>query len=350
MLIIAGLGPVCRSDTEPELLTFFEKNIGLSADQIKAISNGNAVAKALPPRSASEVFLFGTVRINAAAESYLEFARDFNRLRSLPTYLALAVVSNPPRLSDFEGFSLGNDEITDLRHCKPGSCQIQVPGDFMEHFQQSIDWSAPNADELANRQIQKDALQFVVAYQNKGNAALGDYQDKRDLTEVSKQFTYLLSYYDVFPERLPDLFHYLLSYPDRKPAHTEDVFYWAKVKFGLKPTLRLVHMVAVTDRSGDIPILAIAEKQLYSSHYFETALDLTFCIPASEKPNGLGFYLVKIAGSEQAGLTGVKGSLVRNVAVGRSVSSLQKSLMAIRNSLETDAEHRRLGLASSGNK
>ena len=69
----------------------------------------------------------------------------------------------------------------------------------------------------------------------------------------------------------------------------------------------------------------MAEKQLYASHYFQTALDLTFCIP---NPLGMqkGFYLIRLMGSEQAGLTGFKGSIVRKVAVGRSTSTLQKSL------------------------
>jgi len=39
-------------------------------------------------------------------------------------------------------------------------------------------------------------------------------------------------------------------------------------------------------------------------------------------------------GSEQAGLTGFKGSIVRKVAVDRSASSLQKSLTVIKNTLE----------------
>jgi hypothetical protein len=96
--------------------------------------------------------------------------------------------------------------------------------------------------------------------------------------------------------------------------------------------------VHVLTRSGkglpDEPVYAIAEKQLYSSHYFETALDLTFCIRDTKQPGQPGFYLIKAMGSEQAGLTGVKGSVVRMVAVGRSASSLQKSLTAIENALE----------------
>jgi hypothetical protein len=66
------------------------------------------------------------------------------------------------------------------------------------------------------------------------------------------------------------------------------VIYWAKVKFGLKATLRVVQTVT----------------------------------------------LIKAMGSEQASLTGSKGSIVRKVAVGRSASSLEKLLAAIKNILE----------------
>ncbi|MGC2291187.1 MAG: hypothetical protein WA450_04570 [Candidatus Acidiferrales bacterium] len=83
-------------------------------------------------------------------------------------------------------------------------------------------------------------------------------------------------------------------------------------------------------------IYTIAEKQLYSSHYFETAPDLTFCAPDAAYPKQPGFYLIMAMGSEQAGLTGFKGAIVRKVAVDRSASSLQKSLTAIKNALEHD--------------
>ena len=89
-------------------------------------------------------------------------------------------------------------------------------------------------------------------------------------------------------------------------------------------------------QGADPMAYAIAEKQLYSSHYFQTALDLTFCVRDSDTPKRSGFYLIKAMGSEQAGLTGVKGSIVRKVAVGRSVSSLQKSLAVIKEMLEKE--------------
>ena len=54
----------------------------------------------------------------------------------------------------------------------------------------------------------------------------------------------------------------------------------------------------------------IANKQLYATHYFQTALDLYLCIREGSE-NGKGFYLVNLKGSRQAGLTGFRGRLLR---------------------------------------
>ena len=180
-----------------------------------------------------------------------QFARDFDRLRKLPNYLALGVFSNPPQLSDLKGFSFDNDDIQALQNCKPGDCLIQMPASSIEEFHRSVDWSAADVNEQVNQLLQKTALQRLLAYQREGNQALGVYNDKRDPTEVSEQFAYMLSYSKALPERLPDFYQYLLAYPNAKPANVEDTFYWARVKFGLKPTLRVVQMVTMRGSPAD---------------------------------------------------------------------------------------------------
>jgi hypothetical protein len=151
---------------------------------------------------------------------------------------------------------------------------------------------------------------------------------------VSDQFQYILSYTKALPENLPSFYNYILNYPDSKPTNVDSTFYWDSVKFGLKPTLRIVQVFTLKGNTPQEPAYAIAEKQLYSSHYFETALDLSFCISGSDDPKQPGFYLVQVMGSEQAGLTGFEGSIIRKVAVSRSVSDLQKSLLSIKSALE----------------
>jgi hypothetical protein len=322
------------SQLYPDLKTFFRQNIGLSEEEMAAIRSGQPVAKVLPPRTPQEVLLFGAVYIHAAPETYFQFARNFDRLRKTPGFLALRVFTDPPQLSDLDGFTFDHDDIEALKSCEPGNCQIQMPATSIDELRRSINWSAADVDEQVNRLLQKTVFEFLLAYQHEGNRALGVYNDKRNPAEVPEQFAYLLSYDKALSTHEPDFYHYLLAYPRAKPANYEETFYWAKVKFGLKPTLRIVHLITMRGSSSDPVANAIARKQLYSSHYFETALDLSICVRDSDDPKQPGFYLIQAMGSEQAGLSGAKGSMVRKVAVGRAVSNLQKVLLTVKSNLE----------------
>jgi hypothetical protein len=120
--------------------------------------------------------------------------------------------------------------------------------------------------------------------------------------------------------------------------NAESQFYWEKVNFGLKPTLRIVQAIVYRGSSSAEPAYAVAVKQLYSSHYFQTALDLTVCVRDTDRPSQRGFYLITLKGSQQAGVTGLKGGIVRKVAVDKTRSSLERALVTIKQRLETKTE------------
>jgi hypothetical protein len=336
LIAIAASGSRSTAQSNPRLQAFFEQNIGLTQDQIDDIRHGIPVVKSLPPRSPTEVFLFGAVYIHAAPENYLRMALDFDRMRKLPSYQALGVFQQPPRLTDLSGLSLDAEDVRDLEKCHPGDCMIQLPGSSMEELQRSIDWSASDATQRVNMFLQTQALHLLEVYMRGGNHALGAYNDKPNPTFVAQQFAYMLSYSRALPAQLPDFYSYLLAYPDARPANVEDRFYWANVKFGLRPTLRIVHLAVMKGGSADDVAFAIAEKQLYSSHYFNTALDLSFCVRDHDPSRRPGFYLVMAMGSEQSSLTGFKGEMIRKIAVGRSLSNLQAALTNIRDTLEAN--------------
>jgi len=77
-------------------------------------------------------------------------------------------------------------------------------------------------------------------------------------------------------------------------------------------------------------------QQLYATHYFCTALDVSACVAdgSAARP---GLYLVTLKGSDQEGLTGVKGSLLRKVAVGKTRESLERALVTIKRIVEHSA-------------
>ena len=96
--------------------------------------------------------------------------------------------------------------------------------------------------------------------------------------------------------------------------------------------------VVYQGKSQQEPAYAVAVKQLYASHYFESALDLTVCVKDNKQPDHPGFYLITLKGSQKAGLTGLKGGIVRKVAVDNTRSSLEKALASIKQKLESQAQ------------
>jgi hypothetical protein len=325
--------PACKAQSV-EPFKFFRDYVGLKEDQIAAIRKGRAVAKVVESRTPDEVFVFGSVYVQSTPEKYLKLASDIDALRKLPSYLAIRKFSDPPQLSDLDGFTLEADDIKHLKNCEPGKCDVQLPTEAMDAFKQSVNWSAPDAADQVNQLAQKMALEAIERYRRGGNAALGTYMDKHHPAVVGETFTSLLSRSKALPAYLPELERYLLEYPEAQSENIQSEFYWEKVNFGLKPTLRIVQAVVYRDFRSKDAVYAVAVKQLYASHYFETALDLTICVRDQENPDR-GFYLITLKGSQQAGLTGLKGGIVRKVAVDKTRSSLERALGAIKQKLES---------------
>jgi hypothetical protein len=179
-------------------------------------------------------------------------------------------------------------------------------------------------------------LETLVAYQRVGDPALATYVDKHIPFQASKQFRSLLANSRVLPEKLPTLDSYLLNYPKQFLPDSSSIFYWEKINFGLRPTLRVNQEVTAHMVTEHGPIDIIAIKQLYANHYFQTALDLYFCIRRSPS----GFYLIILKESEQDGLTGLKGRLIRKTASDKAQSALENYLARIKKQLEGSAKAR----------
>jgi hypothetical protein len=317
---------------------FFRDYVGLKNDQIAEIRAGKAVARILESRTPDEVFVFGAVYAQSTPEDYLKLASDIDSLRKLPNYLAIQKFSDPPRPSDLDGFTLEAGDIQRLRTCKLSHCEVQLPSDAIDEFQKAVNWSAPDTAEQVNRLAKKMVLESLLRYQQGGDAALGIYRDKDHPANVADTFRSLLSRSKALPVYLPELDRYLLDYPNANSKLIESQYYWEKVNFGLKPTIRVIQAIVYRGASATDPTYAVALKQLYASHYFETALDITVCVRDEENQKHAEIYLITLKGSQQAGLTGLKGGIVRKVAVDKTRSSLEKALEAIKQKLEARAD------------
>jgi hypothetical protein len=326
---------ISAGQTTREPLIFFKEQMGLSDDQIAMIARGKAVAKILPSKTPAEIIVLGTVFVKTTPEEYVKLAFDIGRLRRLPSYLGVGRFSDPPVLSDLEGFTLEPEDVRNLKICKPRQCGVQLPAEAMQELQRAPDWAGPDVAAQMNDRVRKMALELLRQYQERGNSVLGSYHDQDHPFDVDAQLRSLLGRSEALPVYLPELKSYLLNYPNATLGNVESLFYWERINFGLRPTLRLNHAIAYRSAGPKGAAQVVAVKQLYASHYFQLALDLTACVTDSGGASSdTGFYLISLKGSIQQGLTGLKGSLLRKVIVGKTRSAQEKALIYIKKTLE----------------
>ena len=314
--------------------------LGLTPQQIAAIDAGSPVAKVLSWGGPSEVFVFGAVHVGGSTSTYLDAARDLESLRSMPGYQGIGEIREDATVADLSALALDPDDIKALKNCREGSCDVQLPTSGIQAFRDGVNWSRPDAAEQVNALARTAVLQLLQAYRRGGNQALGEYRDKKHPARVAEQFATMIGRASALPNLLPELRRYLLEYPNAELPAADRFFYWEKVAFGLKPTIRVNHGVIYrgVTRGRDFGVVAI--KQLYATHYFHTALDTTVCLDDGATAAPHGFYLLTLKGSEQEGLTGFKGSIVRKIVVDKTRSSVESGLAAIKQAVEKAAPPR----------
>jgi hypothetical protein len=323
---------VAQNAQRPPLKIFTD--LGLTAKQTAAIDAGTPVAKLIAWGTPSEVYVFGAVHINGSPEVYLKAARDVGSLNGKPGYQGIGELRANATVADLGALTFDPDDVKALKNCRAGSCDVQLPTTAIQAFHDGVNWSRPDAAEQANALARPMVLQLLRAYQKGGNQALGEYRDKEHPARIADQFKTMIGRASALPDVIPGLRRYLLEFPNAELADADSFFFWEKVSFGLKPTIRVNHAVVYRGVTQGRDFGAVAIKQLYASHYFHTALDMSVCVDDVAATPSHGFYLLTLKGSEQEGLTGMKGSIVRRLVVDKTRSSLETALASIKSRVE----------------
>ena len=313
------------------------KDLGLTPQQIAAIDAGRPVVKMLAWGNPSEMYAFGAVHVKGSPETYLNATRDIQRLSRRPGYRGAGEIRDDATAADLGALTLEPEDVEALEDCREGSCDVQLPTVAMRAFHDGVIWSQPDAAQKANAMFRPMVLQVVRAYRQGGNRTLGEYRDRQHPGRVGDQFETMIGRAAALPEMVPQLRRYLLQYPAAELEDADSYFYWEKIEFGLRPTIRVNHAVIYRGRTQGRRFGAVAIKQLYATHYFYTALDVSVGVDDGAENSPPGFYLLTLKGSQQEGLTGVKGSMLRKVVVDRTRSSLESALASIKRALEASS-------------
>jgi hypothetical protein len=311
-----------------QLDAYITKYVKLTPTQQTQLASGQPVSKLLDSDPATEVAVFGAVWVNAPSSRYVAAVRDIEQFEKGGSFRVTKRISTPPRLDDFAQLTLPADDVADLKTCKVGQCQIKLSQQSIERLRREVDWSKPTAQADVDRLARALALEYVTGYLEGGNARLAVYRDNSRPTFVANEFATMIDRLPSLTEFLPDLKRYLLQFPNGAPPKTDSFLYWQEAKFGLKPTIRINHVI-ITEQSTHV---AVASKMLYASHYFWTALELRVLVPDAARGNG--FWFVSVNRSRSDGLSGFVGRLIRGKVRGEAEEGMGAVLGATKKMLE----------------
>jgi hypothetical protein len=329
VLCSGGAVPALGQAAFPSRLeTYFTNVVKLNADERRALLAGSPVSRILEADPAREVAVFGAIWIDAPVAKYVAALQDIENFEKGAGFRVTKKISDPARVSDFASLVLPADDIEDLKGCKVGDCQLKLSGEALARLKKEVDWTKPDAKSQVERLVRVLAVDYVNAYREGGNSRLAVYRDGNNPTFVANEFRELVRGMPELGEYLPAMRQYLLEYPKAAARPTTSFIYWQEAEFGLKPTIRISHVAIQESQEATI----VASKQLYSSHYFWTALELRALIPDPSRASG--FWFVTANRSRSDGLTGFVGRIIRGKVREGARKGLESALTGTKKKLE----------------
>lgn len=311
------------------LESFLMAEAHATASDRDSLLTGNPLVKLLDADPSEEVAVFGAIWINAPSAYYVEQVKNIEQFERGGAFRITKRISDPARADDFAALSISDDDFDNLKACKVGDCAVKLGAEALQTLRSDVDWRKPTARAEANAVFRRLALQYVTGYREGGNTRLAVYRDKERPTFVANEFRSLIDRLPRLGAELPDLTRYLLDYPKAALAHSTDVLYWQETQFGLKPTIRISHLVIQEHPDATV----IASKMLYSSHYFWTALELRVLL--RDRTRGPGFWLITVNRCRSDGLSGFTGRVVRGRVRSEVADGARAALVATKTKLES---------------
>ena len=328
-LLASRAGSTVPAAALPQIVqTYLDRQVKLDAAARERLLAGQPVTKLLDADPSVEVAVFGAVWIAAPVDRYLAAVRDIERFESGGSFRVTKKISSPPRLDDFAQLTIPKEDVEDLRSCKVARCELKLAESAIERMRREIQWNKPDTTEQVNRLARQIALEYVTGYLHGGNAELAVYRDSERPTFVAQEFTSLVNRLPELGTAMAEVRRYLLEFPKVTLPNSESFLYWQEANFGLKPTLRINHLMM--SRHGDSAI--IASKMLYASHYFWTALELRALVVDPER--GPGFWFVTESRSRSDGLSGFVGRILRGKVRGETEKGTAAVLQLTKKTME----------------
>jgi hypothetical protein len=323
---LGGGGAAAGPNHDP--FAFLSPDVVVDARERARLDAGESAVRVLPGRD-GHVSISAAIRIDASGDRLLAWGAEIEMLQKGRYVPEIGRFSNPPRLEDLAALVFEDDDLGEIRECRPGKCGVKLSEAEIAQLQPAArarDWKGPLQNEL--RRI---VLQRARAYLAEGDAGLAPYHDHSDPVAPAEVFAALVNRLGFLPRRFRCLTTYLCRYPQQGDAHVVDSFlYWSKESLGVKPIISITHLTLARFENALLPEAVVVAKQVFATHYKNASVTVTAITRGNDAR-----YLVYVHRSQVDVIHGLFGAIVRRMIERRVRGEAPAVLMGLRTRLES---------------
>jgi hypothetical protein len=314
-------------DTTLEPAAFLRNYGGFSAQDLARAEAGTAVARSLPADH-DEVAVAGAVFMGVSRELFMERFRDIAVFKRNPAVLAIGRFSSPPSASDMRTFTLDDDDLSALRRCRPGDCEMRLDAAGMARVQATL--KAGEDPQAATQALREHLASYAADYLTRGDVAAMEYHDRALPRRITTDLGPIIRRSPYLGHELSAIRGDVTSFPGVAKSTNDHMLYWSVEKIATTPVVSLTHVIMSTPEPG---LTAIASRQIYASHFFHASLGLTLVSDATGG-NGPGVTVIYVNRSRVDAFSGLLGPVKRGTVRSRGRSTTERLLSGLRARLE----------------
>jgi hypothetical protein len=292
---------------------FFAPSIVVSREERANLDRDRVVARSLSGQK-GQLGVFVATRINAQPDALVAWTHAIVELKRSKYVLAIGRFSDPPRLSDLDDLALEDRDLDAIRRCRPSACGLKLSAAEIGALSAVAVRAGPLWRDAVQREFRRLLVERVIQYRAGGLAQSSPPADRSSVMHPQEALSAVL---DASPylRRIPDVMTWLTRYPYAEST-IESFFYWSKEHYGEgKPVISVTHVGIVRpDPHHGLSGILVVGKQIFATHYIESALGLTVIV---RDPTTGTSYLAYLNRSQVDFLGGWFGRLMRGTLEGR---------------------------------
>jgi hypothetical protein len=302
--------------------------VSVNGDERTKLDAGGAVVSVMHDAK-GQIALFGAISTGAGGQRLLDWARRIDESRRGKYVEAVGRFSSPPHLNDLAALVLDEQDLEDVRECRPGDCGLKLDSEEMGLLRRTIEAGGRNWQPHVQAAFRAIVLNRVRVYESGSRAAT--YDDKDTPVLLDAEFQRLIDHSPFLRVHFPQVADYVQEYPAvPQPVGADSFLYWSKDVFGARPVISVTHVTTIESADPALPEALVVSRQVFATHYLTASLGLTAVTRSAHGSR----YLVYVNRSRVDLLDGAFGGLIRSGIERRLRADAPGVLRQLRSRLE----------------